>query len=59
MHAVLLRNLVEGLHPVDRFQANLGLEFRPKYLSLRPAHRPLPFRFGQQLNLLSQIRGPL
>ena len=54
-----LRNLVEGLHPVDCFQANLGLEFRPKYLSLCAAHRPLPFRFGQQLNLLSQIRGPL
>ena len=53
MHAVLLCDLVDGLHPMDRFQAYLGLEFRPKYFALRSAHRPFPYRFGQQLKLLS------
>ena len=56
---LILLNLFDGHSPVNRFQSNLGLEFRPKCLSLCAAHRPLPFRFGQQLNLLSQIRGPL
>ena len=48
-------DLVDGLRAVNLFQANFGLEFGLKYFSLRPAHSPLPSRFGLQLNLLSQI----
>ena len=50
MYAVFLRNLVEGLHPMDRFQANFGLEFRSKYFSLRSAHRPSILDSDNSLN---------
>jgi len=43
---LILLNLFDGHSPVNRFQSNLGLEFRPKYFAPRFAHRPFPSRFG-------------
>lgn len=53
---MILRNLVEGLDPMDRFQANLGLEFRPKYFSLRSAHRPTSSSSDYSLNYCLKFR---
>lgn len=57
MHAVFLRDLIDGLDPMDRFQPNLGLEFRPKYFALRFAHSPFLVASDYSLNRCLKFGG--